>query len=263
LLRIFQVFLSAQNAGGDCGNIAGLLVTQLATRVKSLQPRDINAISLSCSDFLRDANRQDLLEECVRSVDTCSQCPDPAFSNLRFGTDSKFESASVAETDEPIHSISEMSDNSAEEDVESNGMTSNSVQRVSQRMLLGHGLVLTTIPQTNVNTDYFPLGRLGASEGEPLRDQIQDHGSWQQSGDALQFGLCPTSSVIVRNTFIECNDAKPRGISAVQFHSEKGRRRRPSKEEDLRNGSGIGLSVRGRVAELPVPDDAYDTDVGF
>jgi hypothetical protein len=130
LFRIFQVFHSAKDSSRHCDYIAGLLVSPLADRLKNLRPREIKALSHSCSDLLRDLTRQDLLEKCAQiidsasSSDTCSQC-----SSTKFARD--FE-ASATETDEPVNSISELSD-STEEDVESSKIASDTERSAQEQ----------------------------------------------------------------------------------------------------------------------------------
>jgi|Transcript_39463 hypothetical protein len=242
LLRIFQVFLSVQNSGMDCANIAGLLVAPLASRVKSLRPRDIKALSLSCSDFLHDSNRQDLLEECAH-VDT------------RFGADSKFEVASVAETDEPIHSLSEMSDNSADEaysDIEASQNFQYMAPQTSLCQDSGLSSIVTQISlaQTEASCNPLNVGSDCPNSTPPPSSLL-----WEVDGQAPD----SASRVVIKNTFIECQNAKPQGVSAVQFCSEKIRRRRPSKEDASTRGIKA-LSLQGRCC---VAEDAYETDDGF
>jgi hypothetical protein len=76
-----------------------------------------------------------------------------------------------------------------------------------------------------------------------------------ESGNVLQECMDSPSTVVVKNTFIECRTSSHKGISAVEFRSEKICRRSVSKGK-ARNG-------KSRLAELPAPDDAYDTDDGF
>lgn len=141
LFRVFQVYLSAQGASTGCAHIAGLLVSPLADRLKSLRPRDIKILTNSCTDFLRDANRHDLLEHCAQIVDNVSVSVEShQHVDTKFAGDLNLEVASGAETEEPRNSISDLSD-SGEVDSNSDRIASDAEQNSNQQLPYVYGSV--------------------------------------------------------------------------------------------------------------------------
>jgi hypothetical protein len=127
LLRLFQVFLSARSPNSSSTGIAGQLALKLADRLKNLRARDVRSLSRSFTEFLdlkhgRDLSRQELRDYCIQVANALdipdASVPRPKIAQQSSGNDANLEVISVAGTEEPSSSLSEISDN-IEEDAES------------------------------------------------------------------------------------------------------------------------------------------------
>jgi hypothetical protein len=153
LFRIFQVFLSAQTASTKCAKIASSLVPPLANKLNCLRPYQIKALSHRCADVLRDAQRQDLLEQCSQigcdSVrDMLRQCSDTEFPDGLKDKDVCF-----AQTYEPMHNVPGFSD-CVDEYIENHTFGFDTDRKLAQQASYVHGLVLSPPPENMITFDY-------------------------------------------------------------------------------------------------------------